>query len=341
MSYSDQIENIKKKMGDQLCIMGHHYQAQEVIDHADLTGDSLELARKVSGLTCEYIVFCGVHFMAETASVTKSPGQKVLIPDVTASCVMADTAPAAVVARVMEGLTKSGRKVIPLAYVNSSASVKAVCGRYGGSVCTSANADVMMKWAMSQGDAVLFLPDKNLGANTAEKMGVDKDKIAILDVRGGGGKADGYKDSDISIFLWPGVCAIHHKFKLSEMKRIRAEEPDAKIVVHPECPPELVQESDGAGSTSFLIKYCDEADPGTKIYVGTETNLVRRLAERYQGQKEILPLGISFCSNMCKITEQKLAEQLSDLASQVPVEIPEDIAAPARAAIETMLRVCS
>lgn len=341
MSYSEQIQAVKKKMGERLCILGHHYQAQDVIDHCDLKGDSLELARKVSGLTCEYIVFCGVHFMAETASIVKQPGQKVLIPDASASCVMADTAPFDLVEKVLVGLRQSGRKIIPLAYVNSSASVKAICGRFGGSVCTSANAKVMMEWALSQGDGILFLPDKNLGANTARDLGIDPAKVVVLDVTGGGGKAEKYKDSDATVFLWPGMCAVHQKFKMDKMLRIRKEEPEARIVVHPECPPELVQASDGAGSTSFLIKYCEEAEPGSKIYVGTESNLVWRLTEKYKGEKDVVPLGVTLCSNMGKITERNLAELLADLDAATPVEIGPGMSKLAGKAIETMLEVCS
>jgi quinolinate synthase len=181
---NNDVSAIRARLGRRLCILAHHYQADEVVRHADILGDSLELARRIDGLDAEHIVFCGVHFMAETAAILARPEQKVHIPDINASCVMAEMAPAPLVETVIKALNQGGRRIIPLTYVNSSAAVKAVCGRFGGSVCTSANAAIMLRWALDQGDGVLFLPDANLGMNTARLLGLKDLEISRMDVRG-------------------------------------------------------------------------------------------------------------------------------------------------------------
>ena len=339
------IKRIRKAMGDNLAILGHHYQSDEVIEHTDIRGDSLELSRKISDLDAEHIVFCGVFFMAESAAILRRPGQKIHIPDVTATCPMADMAEAGRVEKTLDILQKNGRKVIPLTYVNSSAAVKGVVGRYDGSVCTSANAKVMLEWAVDQGDAVLFLPDKHLARNTANTLGIPKDKCIILpkDVIDGDPElfVDPTKTDDKKLIIWPGYCPIHEEFTLNTIKTIRANEPDAKIVVHPECDPAVVQASDGNGSTTFLIKYAAEAPAGSTIYIGTEENLVLRLAKQYEGEKTIKPLTMSQCEDMAKITLANMASLLENIENATPVEVPEEIKAPAKLSLERMLEVCS
>jgi quinolinate synthase len=340
MNASERIEAVRARMGDRLAIVGHHYQSDEVIRHTDAAGDSLELARTLPGPPVEHIVFCGVYFMAESAAILAKPGQQVHIPDEEASCVMADMAPDFLVAAVLKRLLASGRRVIPLAYVNSSAAVKAVCGRFGGAVCTSANAPAMLRWALNQGDGVLFLPDKNLARNTADKLGLPEQERLILDVRAGGDNVDPQAHKNVQLFIWPGVCSVHHRFKLEHVRRVREQGPEAKVAVHPECCPEVVQAADGDGSTSYLIKYCEQAPEGSAVCVGTEINLVRRLAERHAPGKRIFPLVESCCANMAKITEEKLAAQLERLEAAEPVFVPEELAEPSRLALQRMLEAC-
>ncbi|SNR63181.1 quinolinate synthetase [Humidesulfovibrio mexicanus] len=340
---SERIEAVRTRLGKRLAILGHHYQADAVIRHVDFQGDSLELSRKVDGLAAEHIVFCGVYFMAESAVALARPGQKVHIPDASATCPMAEMAPAQHLADVLDGLRAQGRLVIPLAYVNSSAEVKAICGLYGGSVCTSANARTMLEWALTQGDAVLFLPDKNLGANTANQLGIAKDERLAVDIRSGHQPADPQKAARARLLLWPGCCAIHHMLHTRHVDAMRAAMPGVRVVVHPECSPAVVRAADSAGSTSHIIRYCEQAKPGSAIAVGTEDNLVLRLAGLHKAQgKTIVPLKPgTLCSNMAKITEERLAELLERLETAVPLALPDDVAKQSRVALTRMLDICS
>jgi quinolinate synthase len=338
MTLAQQITERKKALGSRLCILAHHYQSDAVVRHADILGDSLELARRIDGLTAEHIVFCGVHFMAETAAILARPEQKVHIPDTGASCVMADMAPAPLVETVITALNREGARIIPLTYVNSSAAVKAVCGSNGGSVCTSANAATMLRWALGQGDGVIFLPDANLGRNTARTLGIKEDEIKRLDVRGAGSLIAPASPAK-RLYLWPGLCAIHAKFHPEQITRLRAAHPEALVLVHPECSPDVVNAADGAGSTSYLIKAVAEARSGATIFVGTEWNLVNRLKDRHP-DKDIRPLRTALCSNMAKITEENLARTLQGLDTASPVRVDENIAEPARLALERMLDAC-
>jgi len=336
---NNDISAIKAALGPRLCILAHHYQADEVVRHADILGDSLELARRIDGLDAEHILFCGVHFMAETAAILARPGQKVYIPDAQASCVMADMVPALLAEEVLLRLNRDGKRIIPLTYVNSSAAVKAVCGNHGGSVCTSANAPTMLRWALTQGDGVLFLPDANLGRNTARAIGLEEESVLRLDIRGQGRLVPA-ADHSRRLYLWPGLCAVHAKFQTTQISAIRAKEPQALIYVHPECSPEVVQMADGAGSTTYLIKAVAEAKSGSTIYVGTEWSLVNRLAARHP-DKTIRPLRRALCSNMAKVTEANLGAMLRQIDAAPQVRVEEHIARPARLALERMLTACS
>lgn len=336
---AEQITHIRRARGGDLAILAHHYQNDAVVRHADILGDSLELSRKISGLAAKDIMFCGVYFMAETAAMLAAPGQRVHIPARDAACVMSEMAPGALAEAVLTRLAEAGRDVLPLTYVNSSAAVKAACGRRGGTVCTSANAAVMLRWALDQGRGVLFLPDKMLGQNTCRTLGVPRDKIHILDIRDGGRKMDLAAARRAEVLLWPGQCVIHGRFKPADIEAVRRENPDTKIVVHPECSPDTVALADAAGSTSFIIKYVAEAPPGADIVIGTESNLVNRLATQYKGIKTIRPLRPSLCSNMAKVTEENLLAALLAVDTVPPVTVPETVRQPARAAVERMLEV--
>ncbi len=340
----DSIEALRRKLGADVTVVGHHYQAEEVIRHTDLRGDSLELARRCAGLDSRHIVFCGVYFMAESAALLAKPGQKVHLPEPSAECSMALMSPPARVEAVLERLVAGGRKVVPLAYVNSTLGVKAVVGTYGGSVCTSANAKTMLAWALEQGDAVLFLPDRNLADNTADVLGLPESDRMLLDIRKNGANIDPDEAGRARLLLWPGHCTIHTRFNLQQIGQHRAENPQARILVHPECEPKVVKAADAAGSTSFIIKYVREAEDGATIVIGTEINLVKRLAQEHKHRLTILPLLESACPHMAQTTEERLHAVLEAVAKgsdEFLVQAPAEQTAPARAALETMLRVCA
>lgn len=335
------IENIKKEMGRELVILGHHYQSDRIIRHTDIQGDSLELARKIKELSAKNIVFCGVHFMAETAAVLAEPEQSVFLPEQTATCVMADMAPAYLVEKILTRLNQEGKKITPVAYVNSSLEIKKLCGEFGGSVCTSANAKTMLSWALDQGDGVLFMPDKHLGRNTADDLGIEPGNRKILDIRHGGRYIDYAEASRKKMLFWPGLCAVHHRLKPEHLKIIRQNDPKAKIIVHPECMPEVVALADAKGSTSMIMDFVRQAAPGSTIYVGTEENMVQRLAAKYGPEKTIKPIYPTFCSNMAKITPEKLLYTLNDLNPENRIMVDENAADQAKKALQIMLEVCS
>lgn len=340
----DFIEERRRAFGKDLTIVGHHYQAEEVIRHTDLRGDSLELARKTALVDSRHIVFCGVYFMAESAALLAREGQRVYLPEPSADCSMAMMSPAPLLENVMDALTRKGRKVIPLAYVNSTLAVKAVVGSYGGAVCTSANAKTMLQWAQDRGDAVLFLPDKNLGNNTADQLGISELERHTISLKGKGANIDLSMADRAKLLLWPGFCSIHTRFNLKQISRIREEHPDARIVVHPECTPEVVKASDAAGSTSFIIRYAAEAPAGSTLFIGTEINLVERLAKEHAGRIDIHPLVESACTHMAQTTEERLGAALDALSrgsDEFLVRVEEKLKAPAKASLERMLEACS
>ncbi len=343
-SLTSSIQAMRQELGSRVTIVGHHYQDDAVIQHTDLRGDSLELARKVAAVASEHVVFCGVYFMAESAALLARPGQKIHLPEPSAECSMALMSPAPIVEEVMLRLGESGRKIVPLAYVNSTLEVKAVVGKYNGSVCTSANARKMLEWAFSKGDAVLFLPDKNLGANTANLLGIPELERYTLDIRGQGARLDVGAANKARLLLWPGHCSIHTRFTLRQVERLRGEYPGASIVVHPECTPALVAAADAAGSTSFIIRYVAEQPQGATVIIGTEVNLVERLAAEHKGRVKVLPLVESACTHMAQTTEERLSATLQAIlagSDAFVVNAQEELRDNARGALETMLQVCA
>ncbi len=259
MNASKNIQALKAELGSKLTVVGHHYQREAVIKHTDLRGDSLELARKIAEITSEHIVFCGVFFMAESAALLARQGQKIYLPDFGANCSMAQMAVASTLEEVLIRLNSTGRKVVPLAYVNSSLAVKHIVGKYHGAVCTSANAEKMMRWEQKQGDAVLFLPDKNLGINVANTSGIAANNCLVLYIRKEGRTFDLEATKNAKLLLWPGLCSIHEKFKVTQIEAMRAKYPNAEVVVHPESSPQVVQASDASGSTSFIIDFVEKS----------------------------------------------------------------------------------
>ncbi|GAB1254242.1 quinolinate synthase NadA [Desulfovibrio sp. TH_2024_36128] len=339
------IQAIKRQLGDRLCIMGHHYQNDAVVQHCDITGDSLELARRVPQVNADHIVFCGVYFMGESAALLAKPGQAVYLPSMDADCLMSRMTPAPLARKVLEQLYALGRKVIPLAYVNTDLALKAVVGEYGGAVCTSANAGIMLQWAMKQGDGVLFLPDMHLGNNTATALGIAPHERHVLRIGSRGLVEPEAQALDRKLLLWPGCCAIHARFDPDDVREMRAAHPGCRVIAHPECREDVIAVCDGAGSTSYLIKDAARVAAealGSTLIVGTENNLVHRLAARHAGQCRIIPLGHAICGNMAKVTEKKLWTILEAITAQkaTPLAIEEELCPPARLSLTRMLEVC-
>lgn len=337
------IDALREQLKDEVVILGHHYQQQGIVNHCDFLGDSLELSRRVAAVTAQRIVFCGVYFMAESAALLARSDQSVYLPEHNADCVMALMTPAALLDRILTRLAASGRRLVPLAYVNTFMDVKAVVGRHGGAVCTSANAERMLEWALREGDGVLFLPDKNLGQNTARKLGLSGTDIHLLDIRKRGEALDLDAASKAALLCWPGLCAVHARFTPAHIEAARAADPACRIVVHPECSPEVTQAADAAGSTSFIIDFVRSAPQGAHIVIGTEINLVRRLEREYADRVKVDPLFPSSCSHMAKVTPAKLRHTLEQIRKHTaaPVSVPAQDAAPARATLERMLDVCA
>ncbi len=337
------IEELRKRFGGDLVILGHHYQSDDIIRHVDIVGDSLELARRIPDIEARNIVFCGVYFMAESACLLARPGQRVFLPDHEADCAMARMARAEDVQRVLERLTASGRKVVPLAYVNSSLAVKAVVGRFGGAVCTSSNARVMLEWALARGESVLFLPDRNLGRNTARTLGIPEEKQVQIDLVHD--NLDSAQVLEARLLLWPGCCPIHDVLMKPDMvDSFHAHFPGCRVLVHPECSPEVVERCDGAGSTAYLIKEVEKAAAEGKentLCIGTEFHLVRRLMERHAGRINIIPLAQATCADMEKVTAERLLATLEGLEEgKGEVFVDEALKAPACESLVRMLENC-
>ncbi|MBU8905487.1 quinolinate synthase NadA [Desertibacillus haloalkaliphilus] len=289
------VREIKETFGEKLYIPGHHYQKDEVIAFADDTGDSLQLAQQsASNKKADYIVFCGVHFMAETADILTSEEQTVILPDMRAGCSMADMADIHQTEAAWDVFQDVfGDTVLPLTYVNSTAAIKAFCGRNGGATVTSSNAKKMVEWAFTQKERILFLPDQHLGRNTAYDLGITLDEMAVWDPVTEAFEYDG-DINNVKVILWKGHCSVHEKFTVENIKKLRQQDPDYSIIVHPECTHEVVQQADYNGSTNDIIKTLEQAAPGSKWAVGTEMNLVARLANLHQDKKVI-----SLNPNMC------------------------------------------
>ncbi|WP_320778529.1 quinolinate synthase NadA [Streptomyces sp. CRN 30] len=311
----------KEKLGEKVFVLGHHYQRDEVIQFADVTGDSFKLARDAAARPeAEYIVFCGVHFMAESADILTSDDQKVVLPDLAAGCSMADMATAEQVAECWDVLTEAGvaERVVPVSYMNSSADIKAFTGRHGGTICTSSNAERALNWAFEQGEKVLFLPDQHLGRNTAVRdLGMSLEDCVVYNPHKPNGGLTAEQLRDARMILWRGHCSVHGRFSLESVEDVRARIPGVNVLVHPECRHEVVAAADQVGSTEYIIKALEAAPAGSKWAIGTELNLVRRLANRFAPEgKEIVFLDrtVCFCSTMNRIDLPHLVWTLESLA---------------------------
>jgi quinolinate synthase len=318
----------KQALGERLFVLGHHYQRDEVIQFADVTGDSFKLARDAAARPeAEYIVFCGVHFMAESADILTSPHQKVVLPDLAAGCSMADMARLAQVEDAWDALADAGLadSVVPVTYMNSSADIKAFCGRHGGTVCTSSNAEVALEWAFDQKpDAkVLFLPDQHLGRNTAVlQMGMALEDCVVWDPRRPDGGLTPEQLRDARMILWKGHCSVHGRFRADVVDELRAEIPDVRILVHPECTHDVVLKADLVGSTEFIIKTVEAAPAGTTWAIGTELNLVKRLATQHPDKRiTFLDRTVCYCSTMNRIDLPHLVWALESLVAGHEVNV--------------------
>jgi quinolinate synthase len=316
---AESIEAACEALGKRVVILGHHYQRDDVVRHADLTGDSYQLSVMASQTEADFIVFCGVHFMAESADILGRSGQVVILPDMGAGCSMADMANIDQVEDAWEQLRDIGvleQKVAPITYMNSTAAIKAFCGRNDGVVCTSSNAVPLFDIYLKNYDKMFFFPDQHLGRNTGAKFGIPLDKMVVWDPHRelGGNTPDALLEA--KLILWRGHCSVHGRFKDWHVDKIRADVPGVQVLVHPECTYEVVQKSDLNGSTSFIIKTVENAPAGTKWAVGTEVNLVKRLADRFPDKEiHLLAPDLCMCATMYRIAPQNLAWALDNLAN--------------------------
>jgi quinolinate synthase len=335
----------KAKLGDKVFVLGHHYQRDEVIQFADVTGDSFKLAREAAARPdAEYIVFCGVHSMAESADILTSERQRVVLPDLAAGCSMADMAVLTQVESAWDTLTELGvaAQTVPVTYMNSSADIKGFVGRNGGVVCTSSNAKRALDWAFEQGSKVLFLPDQHLGRNTAVlELGLSLDDCVLYDPHKPGGGLTPEQLRDAKMILWRGHCSVHGRFTLDSVEDVRARVPGVNVLVHPECRHEVVTAADYVGSTEYIIRAIEAAPAGSAWAVGTELNLVRRLALAHP-DKQIMFLdkAVCYCSTMNRIDLPHLVWALEELvAGRVvnQITVDADTAHHARVALDRML----
>lgn len=338
----------KAKLGDRLFVLGHHYQRDEVIEFADVTGDSFKLARDAAARPdAEFIVFCGVHFMAESADILTGPEQKVILPDLAAGCSMADMARIAQVEKAWDALAAAGVQdvVVPVTYMNSSADIKAFCGRNGGVVCTSSNAEVALDWAFQQKGAdtkVLFLPDQHLGRNTAVlKLGYSLDECVVWNPFKPDGGVSPEELAKARIILWKGHCSVHGRFSADVIDELRAKVPDLNVLVHPECQHEVVLKADLVGSTEFIIKTIEAAPAGTSWAIGTELNLVQRLKNAHPDKNIMfLDRNVCYCSTMNRIDLPHFVWALESLVEGTvvnQVEVDPQTEADALTALQRML----
>ena len=341
------IAEARAKLGATALLLGHHYQRDEVIRFADATGDSYKLSRIAAETDAMYIVFCGVHFMAESADILGHAGQQVILPDLNAGCSMADMAEISQVEACWEALEGIGLAddIVPLTYMNSTAAIKAFCGERGGLVCTSSNARAAFEWAFARGKRILFLPDQHLGRNTGYAMGIPLEEMTVWDPWGLQGGQTKEKLAASRILLWKGHCAVHQRFLPSHVDQVRAKYPGIQVIVHPECRFEVCQKADALGSTERLIALVEQAPEGAIFAVGTEVHLVNRMARRFAAEgKKVITLDDTgcLCTTMFRITPQHLAwalENLVDARVVNRIQVKPSVKRWAKVALDRMLEV--
>lgn len=341
---AERIEDARSELGKRVVILGHHYQRDDVIRHADLTGDSYQLSVMASKTDAEFIVFCGVHFMAESADILGKPEQRVILPDLGAGCSMADMATIEQVEDAWEQLRAIGvldQKVAPITYMNSSAAIKAFCGRNEGVVCTSSNAIPLFDIYLKEFDKMFFFPDQHLGRNTGAKFGIPLDKMVLWNPHE---ELGGNTEEDLlnaKLILWRGHCSVHGRFKPWHVDKVRKDIPGVQVLVHPECMREVVDMSDLDGSTSFIIKTVENSPSGSKWAIGTEVNLVNRLQARFPSKEiHLLAPDLCMCATMYRIAPQNLAWAMGNLIDGVVVNeiaVDDETKHYARVALDRMI----
>ena len=350
----ERIKAAKARLGNKLLILGHFYQRDEIIVHADFVGDSFQLAKNATERPdADHIVFCGVHFMAETADILSTPEQTVTLPNLSAGCSMADMANIDQVEDCWEQLGEicgtnpdadGKQQIVPVTYMNSSTALKAFCGRHGGIVCTSSNAHAVLEWAFARGKRVLFFPDQHLGRNTALAIGMSLDQMPVWNpYKPAGGAEDPSVYADAKMILWKGFCSVHQRFTVDQIERARKAYPGVKVIVHPECSMDVVNAADGTGSTAYIVKEIANAPTGSAVAVGTEINLVNRHAAQYP-DKTVFCLDpvVCPCSTMYRIHPAYLAWALENIEQGNIVNritVDEDTARDAKIALQRMLEV--
>jgi quinolinate synthase len=350
-SMDERIASVRRALGSDVVILGHHYQRDEVIRFADFRGDSYKLAQEAAHTQANHIIFCGVHFMAESADVLAHDGQQVILPDLNAGCSMADMAEIGQVESCWDqlvslGLTSpEGHGITPLTYMNSTAAIKAFCGERGGLVCTSSNAAGAFTWAIQCNEKILFLPDQHLGRNTAYAMGIPLEQCVVWDPYMIMGGVTPERLRQAKVILWKGHCSVHQRFLPEHVDKVRAKYPDIKVIVHPECRWEVCQKADGIGSTERLIKIINDAPAGTQFAVGTEIHLVNRMGKEFaKDKKMVITLDDSgcLCTTMFRISPQHLCWALENLLEGNVVnriQVPAGIKHWSRVALDRMLEI--
>ena len=341
-SLDGRIAVAKAQLGRDVVILGHHYQRDEVIKFADFTGDSLKLSQQAAEADGRFIVFCGVHFMAESADTLRRSHQVVVLPDLNAGCSMADMADIGQVETCWAELESLGDlKVLPITYMNSTAAIKAFTGQHGGSVCTSSNAAKVMRWAFERGERVLFLPDEHLGRNTAYRMGIPLDQMVVWDPYQDFGGNTPEALHNARVILWKGYCSVHQRFRPEHVQRVRREHPGIRVLVHPECRWEVAQAADDIGSTEGILRVIKAAEPGSQWAVGTEIHLVNRLSKQFRDRLVMsLDPSVCVCTTMFRITPQHLLWALENLVAGNVVNrisVDDRTRHHARVALERML----
>ena len=338
----------RETLAERLVILGHHYQRDEVFRHADFTGDSLKLSRQAAASKADFIVFCGVHFMAEVADILSRPDQVSILPDMSAGCSMADMADLQNVERAWQELSEvlnPEERITPVTYINSAADLKGFCGEHGGIVCTSTNARHVLDWSFQQREKVLFFPDQHLGRNTGYTMGIPLDEMVVWDYDKPLGGLTVEQIQQAKIILWKGFCSVHQMFQPEQIDNFKKKYPETKIISHPESPFEVCQKSDYVGSTEYIIKTVTEAEKNTRWLVATELNLVNRLHEQLKDEGKnvhFMSPNVCMCSTMFRIDPQHMAWVLENLVDGFVVNqisVPTDVAQQAKLALERMLDV--
>jgi quinolinate synthase len=339
-----ELKKIKEELKDEVIVLGHHYQQDDVIAFADITGDSLQLAREAAKLNHPYIIFCGVHFMAETADMLTSSKQKVILPDLRAGCSMADMARRSDIDKAWSFMTSAtNEKIIPVTYINCAATLKAFVGDNDGSICTSSNAEKIIAWALTKGDKLLFFPDQHLGRNTCFKMGIPLSDMVVYNPNMLNGGLTSDQIAKAKVILWYGFCSVHQGFTVEQVLSLKRKDPSMTIIVHPECNFEVTSAADDNGSTSYIIDKITNAPAGAKFAVGTEINLVNRLAKQFP-DKTIISLSPyqCLCTTMYRVRPRWLLASFRAIKEKKPINIisvPEDVALSSIKALDRMLAI--